>query len=201
MSHVAHMNESCRMSMSHVAHMNESCLACSHVPTSRLMSHTICMSHVTCQWAMSHIWMSQVSHAVTSWHLGSCHINESCHILMSHVTYQWAMSQINESCHTYECVTCTPHTVWVCDVTSTIHVTNQWIMSHIWMSHVTHMNESCVCIHVSTSRRMSEYPTYSLSVWCHINDSCHKAMNCVTHMNESCHTHECVICMHSRPDI
>ena len=37
--------------------------------------------------------------------------------------------------------------------------TYEWVMSHIWMSHVTHMNESChtyeshVCVHVRTWRR------------------------------------------------
>jgi len=73
MSHVAHMNESCRtnewvmshMWMSHDAHMNESCR--------------------TYEWVMSHKWMSHVAHT-----------NESC------CTYEWDMSHIWGSCHTHD---------------------------------------------------------------------------------------------------
>jgi len=77
---------------------------------------------------------------------------------------------IKASCHTYE-----------------------WVMSHIQMSHVTHMNVSChlwLRLHVT-----------------HMNESCHTYewvmshiwMSHVTHMNESCHkwichvTYKCVI--------
>jgi len=42
------------------------------------------------------------------------HTNESCHICISHVTDEWVMPHMNVSCHIYE-----------------------WVMSHIWMSHVT----------------------------------------------------------------
>jgi len=45
--------------------------------------------------------------------------------------------------------------------------TYEWIMSHIWMSHVTHMNESC-----------RTYEWVMLHIW----------MRHVTHMSESCHT-------------
>jgi len=38
------------------------------------------MSHVTCQWVMSHV-------------------NESCHTWMRHVACKWVMSHVNESCH------------------------------------------------------------------------------------------------------
>jgi len=101
----------------------------------------------TYEWAMSHIWMSHVTH-----------MNESCrtyewamsHIWMSHVThtnepcrtYEWVMSHIrmshvthmNESCHTYE---------WVMSHIWMSHVRYEWVTSHISTSHVTHMNESC----------------------------------------------------------
>jgi len=69
---------------------------------------------------------------------------------------------MNESCHTYE---------WVVSHIWTSHATHmdvschiyEWVMSHIWMSHVTHTNE----------RVMSPWWTSH-----------------VTHMNESCRTYE-----------
>jgi len=86
---------------------------------------------------MSHIW-----------------INESCctyewvtlHIWMSHVTCEWVMSLIIQSCLTYKWVTshndksCHASTSHVTHMTETL--TCEWVMSHIWMSHVSHMNES-----------------------------------------------------------
>jgi len=76
MSHVAHLNESCRTHessvphtwMSIVAYINESCRKY--------------------EWVMSHTKMSPVAH-----------INESCR------THEWVMSHTkNECCRTYECV-------------------------------------------------------------------------------------------------
>ena len=92
--------------------------------TSVSLMHMVCVNscqalpYHTYEWAMTQMWMSHVTHVLTS-HITQ--MNESCH------TYEWIMSHIwmshvthmNESCHTYE-----------------------WVMSHIWMSHVTDMNES-----------------------------------------------------------
>jgi len=64
---------------------------------------------------------------------------------MSHVTH------MNESCHTYECVT-----------------SKSCVMSRTWMSHVTYIDESC--------------HTYKWVIW----------MSHVTHMNESWRTYEYV---------
>jgi len=63
------------------------------------------------------------------------------------------VTHMNESCHTHE---------WV--------LSNVW-MSHIWMSHVTHMNECC-----------QTYDQGMSHVW----------MSHVTHMHESYHTYEWV---------
>jgi len=55
----------------------------------------------------------------------------------------------------------------------------EWVMSHIWMHHVTHINESC-----------------NTDEWsCHTYDwvMSHMWLRHVTHMNESCHTHEWVM--------
>jgi len=56
---------------------------------------------------------------------------------------------MNESCRTYE-----------------------WVMSHIWMSHIEHMNESC---------RTYEWMSHVTHVMSH-----------VAHLNESCRTYEWV---------
>ena len=48
------------------------------------------------------------------------------------------------------------------------YVTYEWVMSHISMSHVTHINESC-----------HTYQWVMSHVW----------MSPVTHINESCHTY------------
>ena len=64
--------------------------------------------------------------------------------------------------------------VWMSHVThmkASCH-TYEWVMSHICMSHVTHMNESC-----------HTYEWVVSHIW----------MSHVTHKNESCHTYECVM--------
>jgi len=175
----------------------------------------IWMSHVTDEWVMSHIWMSHVTYEwVTS------HMNESCHMWMSPVTYEWVMSHMNEACHiwmshvTYECV--------MSHVNESRHTRSHvtlWVMSHIWrvlealvdqrmwMSHVTHIIESCTCewvmSHTKESCHTISHVTYEW-VMSHMNESCH-TMRHVTHMksfrgfgrhahvNESCHTHNWVI--------
>jgi len=140
MSHVTHMNESCHtyewvMShiwMGHVTHTNESC-------------HT--ESCHTYEWVMSHIGMSRVTHR-----------NESCHtykrvmshIGMSHVTQRNESASFlgvtsHERVPTYEYVehiyTYKSIRLYSCETLS--RRTREWVKSHIWMSHVTHTNESC----------------------------------------------------------
>jgi len=119
----------------------------------------------TYKWVMSHIWMSM------------SHTNESFHIWRMEVTLftlvnperslrfntHWSSPPVSAltqpggvtSCHTYE-----------------------WVMSHIWMSHVTHMNESC---HIWMSHVT------------HMNESRHAYEWAMSHMNQSCHTYEWVM--------
>jgi len=85
MSHVAHLNESCRtyessipyIQMSHVAHMNESCRKYEWVMSQIRMSHVAHQNEScrTYEWVMSHTWMSHVAHQ-----------NASCR------TYEWVKS-------------------------------------------------------------------------------------------------------------
>ena len=88
-------------------------------------------------------------------------MNESCHTLhrshskwrcvnrMSHVTH------INEACHTYECA-----------------------MSHIWMSHVTCIQEPLQAETYQPNKSCYTSKRGVSLIW----------MGHVTHMNESCHT-------------
>jgi len=70
--------------------------------------------------------------------------------------YRVAMVMSHISCHTYE-----------------------WVMSHIWMSHVTNMNESC---HIFLSNVWHD------SFICVTSYAVHN--HCVTHMNKLCRTFE-----------
>jgi len=74
---------------------------------------------------------------------------------------------MNESCHTYE-----------------------WVMSHIWMSHVTRMDWDIVCMYTHMNTHMN---THMTSRWHLICDMTHDIVRMYTHMNESCHTYEWVM--------
>jgi len=185
------MHESCHSWMSDVTyewvvpHMKESChlSMMSNVTYQRFISHftyewfkshmTYMMSHVTYTWfmsstihTMSHVryeqskfhtthTMGHVTHErhVTShtWHAWSImsHINDSSQIRRSHSTHKWVTSQIWISCSTR--IKCA--------------------MSHVRMSHATHMNKS----------------------FHNMNESCHICINHVTRVNESCQTYERVV--------
>jgi len=83
--------------------------------------------------------------------------------------------------------------------------TYAWVMSHTWMRHGPHLNESWrfhewVMSHMShirmshASRLSDSYHTHISVAPANSNKSCH--MSHVSHMNdmmwhESCHTHEC----------
>jgi len=125
-----------------------------------VMSH-IWMSHVTCEWVMSHrnkscdMWMSHVTHRWQCYVRCCCLADDSwgwvtSHMWMSHV------SHMNESRHTYEWVMSHIVMLWMSHVT---HVneschTCEWVMSHIWMSPVSQMNKSCLTYGVATISRL-----------------------------------------------
>jgi len=130
------------------------------------------------------------------------------------------VSHTNESCHTYLFQTAVPrkqvisHESYDCVIYGTTQDTYEWVMSHIWMSHVTHMNELChtyewvmshVCMsHVTSAFSKRPSPANKLYTRIrhatHMNESCHKYqwvmahlwMSHFKHMNESCHTYEWV---------
>jgi hypothetical protein len=143
------------------------------------------------------------------------HMNESCLI---HESWAWwgfgpcwqipkttrfgntGPTHMKESCHTLEQVT--SH-MWMSHVThmnvtqmNEFCHTDEGVMSHIWMSHVTHMNESCHTYEWVMSHIWTSHVT-------HRNESCHTyewvmshiwmSHNKQSHMTESCHSFEWVI--------
>ena len=131
---MSHVNGSCQLWMSHV--------------TCKWVNSTMNKPCHTCEWVMSHIWISHVTH-----------MNESCH------TYEWVMSHINESCHnndkamsrmhellqdddcvvlTHTRVTLAKCVVILMTVVKWLYLTYEWVMSrvngtcHMWLSHVTY---------------------------------------------------------------
>jgi len=71
------------------------------------------------------------------------HTNEWCH------TCGWVnVTRLNESCHTYDTVMSPVDVPWevlvdiVTRTNESYHI-YEWVMLHVWMSHVTWMNESC----------------------------------------------------------
>jgi len=78
---------------------------------------------------------------------------------------------MNESCPTYE-----------------------WLMSHIWVSHATHMNESCCTYewmsHVPRSKSRSRRSNSTPKTGQHI---CSQRTSHTTHTNQSCYTYEWVM--------
>ena len=183
MSHVTHTNESCHTyewAMSHirmnsVAYTNESCHTYEWVRPHRWMSHVTHTNEscLTYEWVMSHIRISLVTHTNESCHT---HTNESCH------------THTNESCHTHTSVMPSRSTT-ICAALSSCH-TYEWVMSHIWMSHVTHVPQW--------------YPLRAVRrnhIWLHRTFLMSNIrMSHVTHMRshvshtpKSCHTYEWVL--------
>ena len=145
-------------------HLNESC--------------HIWMSHVTYEWVMSRVA-----------HMFEC--NMTCIYVHSYVcqscrTFWKRNARLIHICDSFIFVTELMH---LCDMTHT-HMWHRcdmthshiwldsfkcvtWVMSHLWMSHVTYVNESChICEWVMSH------------IW--LSLVVHMRMSHVTHMNESC---------------
>jgi len=135
-------------------------------------------------------WLNESFHRM-SW------VNESFHTWKSHVTYESVIHRCDMTpSHVQHdsCRTRTNHR-WMSHVThmnESCH-TYQWVVSHIWMSRVTMINESCHIqkshvIHINESRPMSHthrWPPRAHNEWV----MSHTWTSHVTHMNESCHTY------------
>jgi len=106
------------MWMSPGTHVNESCPA-------NKSPHT-CERVMSCEWVMSHM---QLSHVLRMSH--STYVNESCPANESFHICEWGMS--------FELVI--SHILVLPDMNSFYHKCG-WFTSHLWMSPVTHVNES-----------------------------------------------------------
>ena len=67
---------------------------------------------------------------------------------------------------------------------------NAGVMSHTWLSHVTHMNESCHT-YISHDTHMNEALIWTRHV--HITATRKGHQSLLWWMKESCHIHECVM--------
>ena len=93
--------------------------------------------------------------------------------------------------------------IWMCHVTHLIESchTHAWVMSHTWMHHVTNKNELFHTKKCTIAILYSRPLCFQVSHVTHMNESCqthewvmsHTWMSHVTHRNTSCHTHECVM--------
>ena len=133
--------------MSHFARMNE--------------------SFRTYEWVISHVWMSHFASMNESWHsLGPN--GDAYHDKLQWVTHTWMrhVTHINASCHPFQWIMSRIIGLveWVMTLVRTASSfavitanainfneshTREWVMSPIWMSHVTHMNESCHALQVA----------------------------------------------------
>jgi len=155
--------------MSHYPYLNESWFTYEWVISHVRMNHCT-HTNRSCEWVMTHIWMSQV-----------ILINESCHTyewVMS--TYMWVMAHIwmshgkhtNESWHTY-----------------------QWVMAQIQISHVCvtrmrHFAQIRISTCVTPMWQMSTCvtPIWHCFAW-HECDISYANKSWHTDMNKSLHTH------------
>jgi len=114
----------------------------SHVPHMNESSHTY-------EWVMSHVWMSHVTHMNVSFYTPQT------------IRRQWRDTHTHTHTHTDDPWRVNPD-----------YHTRKWVTSHVWMGHVTHLNESC-----HTSEWVMSH------IW----------LSLVTHMHESWHTSEWVM--------
>jgi len=162
------------------------------------------------------LWMSHVTFMNASRHAGSgcsCEWVMGTHMNASWHTYKWVMSYMwvshvtqeaavraNKSCHTYGYVT--PHT-WMSHITQEAAVRSvapllcEWVFAHIWVSPVTHTNDSSLTWRSHVTHTMHPCVTHEwvmsrtkwLFVWWVI---AHIWMSHGTHMIDSWHTSEWV---------
>jgi len=79
-------------------------------------------------------------------------------------------------------------------LTPSYHNMSKWNMSHTWMSHATHTNESCHrCKRVIPRLWMSHFTRVNESCHVHMNESCHTYEWVMSHKKESCPTYESVM--------
>ena len=131
--------------------------------------------------------------------------NESCH------TYEWVMShvwmcQYDAPAHNQQLAGYTqrppelslvsalaPISVYRSHVTH-VNQSYEWVMSHVWTSHVTHMKESCHTYEGVTSHMLISHVS-RMNELCHTYESVmsHIWTSHVANAKQSCHTYERVM--------
>jgi len=102
------------------------------------MTHSWVMSHawMTHPWVMSHAWMSRSWVIHESYHT---HEGVEFHVCVCRVSRSGVQSQshtYNESCHTYDSINFRLCVCRACSIRFFSANHTQWVMSHVWMSHV-----------------------------------------------------------------
>jgi len=125
---------------------------------------------------------------------------ESCHtripLKFVPMTCVPCLTRMNESCHTCHAYEWVMSHIWMSHGTHTNESchTYEWGMARIWMSHGTHVNESwhtykCVLPHIRMSHVTHTSESWHTYAWV----MAHMWMRDCTHMNESRHTYEWVM--------
>jgi len=179
--------------MNHVTHMSVSRHTCTQVMAHTWMSHGTHMTESwhTHEWVMAHTWMSHGTHMNESWHTHEQVISHTC----VYSLYLWNIFPISALIFTK-----------ICDISAREYLRQltcegdacNWVMSHIRMSHVTHMHESCdtyTWTHIHdlqhTSEQGRDWHTYDRTNSC--VDESRIQMSDVTHIIQSCHTYQWVM--------
>jgi len=188
-SHVSHLNESCHGSLNESSReschcVNESC-HCVNESCHSLNKSFHSVSHLNESWQS----VNESCHSVS-------HLNESCHEPCHSVSWMSRVILKVTSCHFNRDMSLE----WVMSWAMSFRVTLGWVMSrtwmrhvtHIWMCHVTNMNESCLTRECITSHT---YEWVSSRSWMSIViQRAYSGGGCHTHVYESlmCMSHSCV---------
>jgi len=107
----------------------------------------------------------------------SCHIYEG---FMSHMSKSY-ITRMNESYHTYEWVRRAVEILQACSEWVMSHIV-EWVVSYVWMSHITIMKEQCHAYEWFVSYICMSHVK-------HINGSCHTYKWVMSHtwMGHACH--------------
>ena len=222
-AHVRKPCHTCEWVISHICqrYVDKARTEMSQHTHQRVMSH-MCTNHGTHINESCHAHQSVISHTSTRY---VTHINESCHThqrVMSHTSTSH-VTHINESCHTHQRVMshtstrpCNVHmcVTWVSNGhiwRSRSHVRAAYtrVMSHAWITHATHRNESCHTYEGVAANPCSVLRVLQSHVWRHRGKSmqlrvCAHITLCIhihiyiyTYIYEYAYMYTCIhVCIH-----
>jgi len=208
-SYVTHTNESCHThNTCNLIHYRGHVSGMTHVSLSSVW-HDACVTVMCVTWPMCHtltcVWATWFNIAVmcvinsdvmcVTWLIRMCDVTDSytCVTWRIHAhVRQDSFMHVCDMTHSCTCATwlLIPHRYHKCTWMSITHV-HGWVMSHIWISHVTQMISKLNQFIIATLNPES----------CQTNELCHTCtgMSHVTHvyeqvmphmcMSQSCHTH------------